>query len=450
LGIFNLIVLNSRLKSIQLFISKMMIVKRICTYLALLLSATISSNQCFSQDPLFHIPVASDTLKNNEDSVLRIRNLNPYFTLHVDSTLNYHLEINKEPSHYFWFLKNSPVGLKINKDNGILTFKAEKSYFLSGKLKYDYDYKVTIGVQNLNNAAERIDTSFTILFFTTEIIPSRVKASVSSTLYIEEGDTINFRIECETGSFPIENIAFFSNIPIKNYTPVKKCDDEFKWSPSFDFVKETDSAKQKFLLLNFIGSDKFFNKDTCNVKIYVKDALNYPVALVDYGNILKRFSKYILQLKYAFVQLDKKVKKTKNSRTTFDMTTAATALGGTIFSSSSSSDAQNAGKILPSAGVALVPVKETVSPNVTAEQNSASLVRSSIKRLEYILTENSLVGEKDMDIVKKTGNLKNELKQTQIQLIDVPVDESNNMTEEQLNEYFNSPKVNKKYRLKSK
>jgi len=87
---------------------------------------------------------------------------------------------------------------------------------------------------------------------------------------------------------------------------------------------------------------------------------------------------------------------------------------------------------------------------VTAEQNSASLVRSSIKRLEYILTENSLVGEKDMDIVKKTGNLKNELKQTQIQLIDVPVDESNNMTEEQLNEYFNSPKVNKKYRLKSK
>jgi len=95
-------------------------------------------------------------------------------------------------------------------------------------------------------------------------------------------------------------------------------------------------------------------------------------------------------------------------------------------------------------------VKETVSPNVTAEQNSASLVRSSIKRLEYILTENTLVGEKDMDIVKKTTNLKNELKQTQIQLIDVPIDETNNMTEEQLNEYFNNPKVNKKYRLKSK
>ena len=60
------------------------------------------------------------------------------------------------------------------------------------------------------------------------------------------------------------------------------------------------------------------------------------------------------------------------------------------------------------------------------------------------------MGEKDMDIVKKTTKLKDELKQTQIQLIDVQIDETNNMTEEQLNEYFNSPKVNKKYRLKAK
>ena len=443
------IALNSRLKQID-FYPKVMITKKICSYLASVILATALSISCFSQDPMFHIPNVSDTLKKNEDSSLRIRNLNPYFTLHVDSTLNYHLEINKDPSHYFWFLKKSPVGLRINKDNGLLTFKAEKSYFLSGKLKYDYDYKVNIGVQNLNNPAERVDTSFSILFFTTEIAPSRVKASVSSTLYIEEGDTINFRIECETGSFPIEKIAFFSNIPIKDYTEVKKCDDEFKWSPSFDFVKETDSAKQKFLLLSFIGSDKFYNKDTCNVKIYVKDALNFPIALADYNKVAKRFSTYILQLKYAFVQLDKKVKKTKKNRTTFDLTTAATALGGTIFSSASSSDAQNAGKILPGAGVALVPVKETVSPPMTAEQNSASLVRSSIKRLEYTLTENGLMGEKDMDIVKKTTKLKDELKQTQIQLIDVQIDETNNMTEEQLNEYFNSPKVNKKYRLKAK
>ena len=87
---------------------------------------------------------------------------------------------------------------------------------------------------------------------------------------------------------------------------------------------------------------------------------------------------------------------------------------------------------------------------MTAEQNSASLVRSSIKRLEYTLTENGLLGEKDMDILKKSTKLKDELKQTQIQLIDVPIDMTNSMTEEQLDAYFNSPKVNKKYRLKSK
>src|SRR5579871_1323508 len=152
----------------------MMTGKKICTYLVSLVLAISFSTQCFSQDPLFHVPAITDTTKKTEDSILRIRNLNPYFTLHVDSTLNYHLEINKDPAHYYWFLKNSPVGLRINKDNGLLTFKAEKSYFLSGKLKYDYDYKVNIGVQNLNNPNERIDTSFTLLFFTTEIIHSRL------------------------------------------------------------------------------------------------------------------------------------------------------------------------------------------------------------------------------------------------------------------------------------
>ena len=49
------------------------------------------------------------------DSSLRIKNLNPYFTLHVDSTLRYQLEINREITKYYWFLKNGPVGLKINK-----------------------------------------------------------------------------------------------------------------------------------------------------------------------------------------------------------------------------------------------------------------------------------------------------------------------------------------------
>ena len=75
------------------------------------------------------------------DTLLRIKNFSPYFTLHVDSTLDYNFEINKDPHQYYWFLKNSPVGLKINKDNGRLHFKAEKSFFLSGKLKYDIQYK---------------------------------------------------------------------------------------------------------------------------------------------------------------------------------------------------------------------------------------------------------------------------------------------------------------------
>jgi hypothetical protein len=63
-------------------------------------------------------------------TVLRIKNLDPYITLHVDSTLSYKLEINKNQEKYYWFLKNSPVGLKIKKDDGLLTFKAEKSFFI--------------------------------------------------------------------------------------------------------------------------------------------------------------------------------------------------------------------------------------------------------------------------------------------------------------------------------
>ncbi|MGZ4023499.1 MAG: hypothetical protein ACXVM1_16800, partial [Flavisolibacter sp.] len=59
----------------------------------------------------------------------------------------------------------------------------------------------------------------------------------------------------------------------------------------------------------------------------------------------------------------------------------------------------------------------------------------------------TLVGEKDPDISKKTNKLKDELKQVQAQLIDIPIDINNDLTEEQLNRYFNSPKVNKKYRM---
>jgi hypothetical protein len=58
------------------------------------------------------------------------------------------------------------------------------------------------------------------------------------------------------------------------------------------------------------------------------------------------------------------------------------------------------------------------------------------------------VGEKDPDVTKKAAALKAELKQTQIQLIDVPLEETVEMTEEQLNAYFDNPRVNKKYRMK--
>ena len=65
-----------------------------------------------------------------------------------------------------------------------------------------------------------------------------------------------------------------------------------------------------------------------------------------------------------------------------------------------------------------------------------------------MVRDNALVGERDPDLTKKTTRLKEELKQTQIQLIDVPLELANNMTEEELNQYFNSPKVARKYRLK--
>jgi hypothetical protein len=122
-------------------------------------------------------------------------------------------------------------------------------------------------------------------------------------------------------------------------------------------------------------------------------------------------------------------------------------LAGTIFSSLPTQNEQTTGKILPSVGVALVPVKEAVAPSKTTEQNSASLVRSDIKRLQYLLTDNMLIGEKDPDIVKKTTKLRDELTQVQLQLIDVPIVEDNTNSEE-LDRYFNSPKENKKYRLK--
>lgn len=400
-----------------------------------------------AQNPGFRIPLPlSDTSRRYDDSALRIKNMNPYFTVHVDSTLSYQFEVNRDPSRYYFYLRNAPVGLKV-RENGLLTFRADKSYFLSGRLKYDNEYHVTLGVQNLNDPKDKMDTSFIISFFTTEIIASHVKPTVSSVLYMDEGDTINFRIQCETGTYPIESLNFYSSVPIKTNSVVKECNDNFTWSPPFDFVRDGDSGKTKLVQLYFVGTNKIFIRDTAVIKIYVKDALNYPYMVEQYNNVVKNMRTYILQLKYAFFQLDKKVKKTNHTRTGFDMTTATTALGGTIATSSGN---PTTGAILPSVGVTMVPVKETVAPPQTAEQNQASLVRSSIKRLDYTVHDNALISDKDPDITKKINNLKTELKQTQVQLIDVPLEETSGMTEEQLNAYFDNPKVNKKYRMKRK
>jgi hypothetical protein len=384
------------------------------------------------------------------DSSLRIINLNPFFSLHVDSSLSYQLEINKNEANYFWYLKNSPVGLRINKDNGLLSFRADKSFFLSGKLKYDVNYNVIVGVQNLSDPAEKLDTNITIVFYNTEIIPSRVKPTVSSTIRIDEGETINFRVFCETGSFPIEDMITLTSFPIENYADVKACGEAFTWKIPYEFVKESDSGGVKSVTLSFIGATKFKTRDTALVRVIVRNALNYPLAVEEYRQTVNNVERYILQLKYTFLQLDKRLKKVRSARTTFDLTSASTSLTGTVMATSSNEDNKKFGQILPSVGLALVPIKEAAVPNKGVDQNQAGLIRTSIKRLEYIIGDNMLVGERDADIVRKTSKLRDELKQIQVQLIEVPIELTNNFTEVELNRYFNSPKVNKKYRLKAR
>lgn len=384
------------------------------------------------------------------DTVLRITNLNPYFTLHVDSSLNYKLDINKDERKYYWYLKNSPLGLRINKDNGLLTFKADKAYFLSGKLKYDTEYKVMLGVQNLFYPSDKFDTSFTIVFFNTEIVTSKARPSVSGSVYIDEGDTLRFSISCENGNFPVEFINFESSLPLHTKLPVNRCGDEFIWGIPYDFVKENDSAKLKKVRLYFIASDKFKNKDTSAVYVTVRDALNYPQKKLEYEKVVTDYKRYIEQLKFTFRTMDKKIKRVRGSRIAFDMTASSTALAGTILSTSSNESQKNTGRVLPAVGLTLVPVKEAVAPNKVNEQNIVSQVRSSIRRLEFLLSENSLLIEKDEEIVQKITKLKSELKQVQLQLIDVPLEGIDILDPQEANQYFNNPKVNKKYRLQKK
>lgn len=398
-----------------------------------------------NKDSITNLPAP----RQDADSLLRIMNLSPFFSLQADSTLTYDFKINRPMEQYFWYLKSAPVGLRIDKNTGVLFFRADKNLFKSGRLKFDIPYKVEFGVQNLRNASERIDTSFNLLFFSTEINVTRLKPTIGNFVQLEEGDTIRFRVQCEEGSFPIDQITINANQPITNFKPVKKCNDEFEWMVPYDFIREGDTARQKLLVLQFIGTDTYRNSDTATVRLYIKPGVNYPQKMQEYKMIADEIKKYIKDLKLTFFILSNEIEQTKKNRTYFDIGSSSTAMFGTILSTSAQSNgAKNFGKVLPSLGLTLVPVKETVSPNKVQEQNMASQVRGTIKRLEFMLSEYSLVGEKDIDILTKTRKLKDELKQSQLQLIDLPLVEFDpKFTQEEAEKYFNNPKVNKKYKM---
>ena len=394
--------------------------------------------------------VVVNEVKADPDSILRIINLNPFFTLQVDSTLVYDFQINKPAQGYFWFLKNAPVGLKIERNTGLLSFKADRSYFKSGKLKYDTPYTIELGVQNLKDANERIESSFTLLFYNTEVIVSKLTPTVGNMMMVQEGDSIHFRVQCEDGTFPVEQITINTNEPISNFKSVKNCNDEFIWKVPYDFIRDNDTAKQKTLILQFIGSDKFQNKDTATVRLYIKPGINYPEKVLEHQVVQNEINRYINNLKLTFFVVSSNINQTKKTRTGFDISGSSTAMLGTILSTAGGSESvKNIGKVLPSIGLTLVPVKEAVAPQKVQEQNTASQIRSTIKRFEYMLSDNTLIGEKDPEILTKTKRLRDELKQSQMQLVDLPMLEMDpRYSQEDAEKYFNNPKVSKKYKLK--
>ncbi len=68
-----------------------------------------------------------------------------------------------------------------------------------------------------------------------------------------------------------------------------------------------------------------------------------------------------------------------------------------------------------------------------------------------MLSDNSLVSERHVDVIAKTRKLKDELKQAQMQLIDIPImDNDGAESNQSIDKYFNDPKVNKKYKMVSK
>lgn len=382
------------------------------------------------------------------DTSLRIMNLNPYFSLHVDSSLSYQLLINKPPKQYFWYLKNAPAGLVIGKDNGMLYHKANKDLFRSGRLKYDREYKVDIGVQSLANPYDKADTSFTITWYNTDVILPSVKASVVSPITIDEGNKVVFNVMCENGNFPIDKILFSSSQTISHYKLPKECDDSFEWTPPYEFVTDADKNKERSVDLYFIGTTKFNYSDTTKITIIVKESLNYDIATREYREIDSTVKIWVKQLKFTFLNLDKKIRKTKAYRSGFDITTASAGVTSTVLATQDAQGSKNAAKVIPSVGAALVPVKEAAAPNKSTEQNQASTLRSNIKRLEYILTDTRLSGDRDPLILSKTETLKKELRQSRNELLNIPTEIAEGVSDAELEKQFNSKKIQKKYRLK--
>ncbi|GAB3009398.1 hypothetical protein GCM10027051_07950 [Niabella terrae] len=381
-----------------------------------------------------------------DTSSLRIVNFSPFFSLHSDSSLNYKFQINKNPKKYYWFLTDAPAGFKLDKDNGILSFKANKSLFLAGRLKYDKEYPVKFGVQSLSNPYDRLDTTLKVIFYSTDVIYPKIKPSVVSPVTIAEGSKLSFSILCENGNFPIDKILMSSDISIGNFKLPKTCDDTFEWTPGYEFVTEKDAKGERIVNLEFIGTTNFNFADTARVKVVVKDGLNYDIATAAYVDVDTSTRKWIRTLKVTFVELDRKIRKNKTARSSFDITTATSTVTGTIYSTVEKE--KNIGKILPGAGVLLVPVKEAAAPTKTAEQNQASLIRANIKRLEYVLADNRLSGDRDPAIATKTNTLKTELRQSQVQLVDVPTEAFSEMSDKELDRIMNSRKVARKYRMK--
>lgn len=394
-----------------------------------------------------HIKPAIENPMPVVDSSLRIINFSPFFSLHVDSSLTYKFQINKNPKKYYWYLKEAPAGFKMDKDDGQLSFRSNKSLFLSGRLKYDKEYPVTFGVQSLSNPHDKIDTTLKVIFYNTDIVYPQIKPSVVSPITILEGTKLSFSILCQNGNFPIDKILMSSDVSIGNFKIPKSCDDTFEWIPGYDFVNEKDQNKEKSVTLLFIGTTNFNYADSARVKVIVKDGLNYDIANSAFKDADSSMRRWIRTLKITFVQLDRKLRKTKNLRSTFDITTASTGVGATVVGLAGKPN-NAAAKILPGTGVLLTPIREASAPIKTAEQNQAALIRSNIKRLEYILTDSRLTDDRDPSIATKTSTLRTELRQSQVQLVDVPTEVYDNMTDKELDNYINSRKVSKKYRLK--